>query len=265
MKNFKKFLKEENIDFIVENNVIVITNNNNVDLRNLTTLPENVVFNNGGSVDLNSLTILPESTVFNNGGGVYLSSLTTLPENVVFNNGGNVYLPSLTVLPESTVFNNGGNVYLHNLAILPKNVVFNNGGCVKLKSEIIDIRKSYVQRFNLEVDRDNCVTLYKRVSQDFKTQEDTSNETLWLIGTTVTHPNWNPDKTECGAGKFHACARPHWCDAFRSEKGDRYISIKVNLGDLHEWRDNPYYSQKIGFRSGTVIAEVQRIINNKLQ
>ena len=221
MKNFKKFLKEKNIDFIVENNVIVITNNN---------------------------------------GSVYLDSLTILPESTVFNNGGYVYLPSLTVLPESTVFNNGGNVYLHKLAILPENVVFNNGGCVKLKSEIIDIRKSYVQRFNLEVDRDNCVILYKRVSQDFKTQEDTPNETLWQVGTTVTHPNWNPDKTECGAGKFHACARPHWCDMFRNKTTDRYISIKVNIDDLHEWRVNPGFPQKIGFRSGTVIAEVQRTI-----
>ena len=32
------------------------------------------------------------------------------------------------------------------------------------------------------------------------------------------------------------------------------------MNDLHKWLDNPAFPQKIGFRSGTVIAEVQRMI-----
>ena len=52
----------------------------------------------------------------------------------------------------------------------------------------------------------------------------------WTIGKTLTVPNWNTDK-ECGEGKFHACAKPRWCDIFRSEKGDRYIKIKVNINE----------------------------------
>lgn len=32
------------------------------------------------------------------------------------------------------------------------------------------------------------VILYKRVSKDFKTQEDAQNETEWEVGKTLTHP-----------------------------------------------------------------------------
>src|SRR5438128_2445762 len=54
------------------------------------------------------------------------------------------------------------------------------------------------------------VVLFKRVSKDFKTQENTTNETLWLIGSTVEHSHWRPETGECGAGKFHACSRPYF-------------------------------------------------------
>jgi hypothetical protein len=100
--------------------------------------------------------------------------------------------------------------------------------------------------------------LYKRVSKDFRTQENTSNETLWTVGTTVTHPAWCPDKTECGAGKFHACAMPYFCNDFRSEKDDRYVAIEVKKVDLYEWKKNPEYPHKIGFREGKVLYECDK-------
>ncbi|MFA6100471.1 MAG: hypothetical protein WC750_06420 [Patescibacteria group bacterium] len=101
------------------------------------------------------------------------------------------------------------------------------------------------------------VILFKRVSSDFKTQELTKNETLWAIGTTVTHPAWNPTKSECGGGKFHACSRPYFCDEFRSTKGDRYVAIKIKVADLYEW-ENATYPHKIAFRTGEVLYQCDR-------
>ncbi len=48
-----------------------------------------------GGVDLRELTTLPSDVVFKNGGVVYLSSLTSLPPDVMFKNGGTVYLKAL--------------------------------------------------------------------------------------------------------------------------------------------------------------------------
>ena len=107
------------------------------------------------------------------------------------------------------------------------------------------------------------VTLFKRVSVDFKTQEGTENETLWEIGTTVVHPNWNPKEDECGAGKFHACATPYFCDDFRDKKDDRYVAIEVAKKDLYVWPDNPSYPYKIAFRTGTVLYECDKFGNQK--
>ena len=108
------------------------------------------------------------------------------------------------------------------------------------------------------VDESDVVVLYKRVSSDFKTQENTRNETLWIIGCTVEHPAWNPTNGECGEGKFHACSRPYFCDEFRTKQGDRYVAIGVNKTDLYEWKDNPEYPHKIGFRKGVVLHECNK-------
>jgi hypothetical protein len=98
------------------------------------------------------------------------------------------------------------------------------------------------------------ITLYKRVSKDWKTQENTPNETVWAPDTTVDHKAWNPDEQECGPGKFHGCPKPYFCDEFRDVLGDRYVAIRVALKDLHEWK-NPKYPHKIGFRKGVVLFE----------
>ena len=100
--------------------------------------------------------------------------------------------------------------------------------------------------------------LYKRVSKDFKTQENTPNETVWKIGSIVKHENYKPDIDECGEGKFHACSKPHFCDEFRSAKGDRYIAVEVKREDLFEWKDSPVFPHKISFRCGKVLYECDR-------
>ena len=99
------------------------------------------------------------------------------------------------------------------------------------------------------------VLLYKRVSVDLKTQEDTKNETVWSIGKKLEVPVWSPEE-ECGAGKFHACSRTFFCDEFRHTKADdRYIAISVKISDLYTHK-NPQYPHKIAFRKGRVLYEV---------
>ena len=105
---------------------------------------------------------------------------------------------------------------------------------------------------------DDSVVLFKRVSREFKTQEGTDHETTWILGATLEHPAWSPEKDECGAGKFHACSRPYFCDEFRSKNGDRYIAVKIALKDLYAWPDGQY-PHKIAFRVGTVLHEVDKL------
>ena len=100
-------------------------------------------------------------------------------------------------------------------------------------------------------------TLYKRVSKEFKTQEGTANETVWAIGTTVEHKNWQPKDEECGSGKFHACPEPYLCDAYRDTADDRYIAIAIRTKDLFAWK-NPEHQNKIAFRAGKVLHECDR-------
>jgi hypothetical protein len=128
----------------------------------------------------------------------------------------------------------------------------------KEKTVLVQKFKSlpYLEREGIKKER-GFVILFKKVSGDFKTQEGTKNETLWAIGTTVTHPKWEPEKKECGEGKFHACSRPYFCDEFRNESGDRYIAIKIRVVDLYEWK-NAEFPHKIAFREGKVLYEVNK-------
>jgi hypothetical protein len=109
------------------------------------------------------------------------------------------------------------------------------------------------------IERKAKVILFKKVSKDFKTQEGTSRETLWTIGTTLTHPNWEPKSEECSEGKFHACGRPYFCDEFRNNPGDRYIAIEIPKKELYAWPKNPDYPHKIAFRTGKVLYECDKI------
>ena len=101
------------------------------------------------------------------------------------------------------------------------------------------------------------VILFKRVSCDFKTQEDGKNETNWPIDTLVEHLNYNPITSECGEGKFHACSRPYFCDEFRNKKDDKYIAIEIDIDDLYVW-PNAIYKHKIAFRLGRVLYQCDK-------
>jgi hypothetical protein len=94
--------------------------------------------------------------------------------------------------------------------------------------------------------------LYKRVSKAMLTQEGTPNETKWAVGSTLEHPAWSPKDEECGAGKFHACPAPFFCDTYRDSRGDVYVAIKVAVRDMYAWPE-PQHPHKIAFRKGTVL------------
>ena len=113
----------------------------------------------------------------------------------------------------------------------------------------------------LKKTRAGYVTLYKRVSSDFKTQEGTNNETNWEIGRTLEHLAWEPLGLECGEGKFHACSRPFLCDQFRYKKFDKYVAIKVNIKDMYVWPKDPKFPTKVAFRKGRVLYECDRFGN----
>ncbi len=100
--------------------------------------------------------------------------------------------------------------------------------------------------------------IFKRVSFDYKTQENTENETKWLPGTEVIHHLFNPI-SECGKGKFHACAFPAWCDIFRKVIKDKYVAIAVAEEDFSEYiKSDRQYHQKIAFKKGKVLYECDR-------
>jgi hypothetical protein len=151
-------------------------------------------------------------------------------------------------------------VVLHgfSIAILP--VTLKLKIAIKKESKYVIIQKTkdlgWFERNGIK--KSAKIILYKRVSEEFETQEDTENETKWNVGDMVECKNWNPGESECGAGKFHACSRPYFCDEFRDKRGDKYIAIEVASKDLYEWEDSPQYPYKIGFRKGRVLYECDR-------
>jgi hypothetical protein len=107
------------------------------------------------------------------------------------------------------------------------------------------------------IEKSKKVVLYKRVTKDFKTQTGSKNETLWSIGSVLDHPNYEPSKEECGEGKYHACAKPYFCDEFMSGSDDRYIAVEITVTDLYAW-PTPKYPYKIAFKKGKVLYECDK-------
>ena len=133
---------------------------------------------------------------------------------------------------------------------------------VVIKVKYADGVKGWAQREGVGIEK-GYVTIFKRVSSDYKTQEGTRNETLWRVGSTVEHTNWSPKQKECGEGKFHACSRTFYCDEFRNaDAGDKYIALRVNTRDMYAW-PNADYPHKIAFRKGKVLYECDRMGNKK--
>jgi len=132
----------------------------------------------------------------------------------------------------------------------------------KVNIKIKKSKTAYIQRIkslswfeNNDIEKKPKIILFKKVSKDFKTQEGTFNETLWEIGSIIEHKSYKPEDSECGDNKFHAVSRPFFADEFRSQKDDKYIAIEIKVKDLYEWKNNPQYPHKIGFRKCKVLYE----------
>jgi hypothetical protein len=115
----------------------------------------------------------------------------------------------------------------------------------------------YIEREGVE-EHEGCITLYKRVSANWLTQEGTERETQWTVGATLEHTAWAPEVDECGSGKFRACSRPYFCDEFRGVRGDRYVALRVALADIYEWPAPQRYPHKVAVRRATVLYECDR-------
>jgi len=122
--------------------------------------------------------------------------------------------------------------------------------------------KKWIKKYKV-LDKGKKLILYKLVSQNFKTQEGTENETSWEVGKVVEHSNWTPENSECGGGKFHAVPQPFWADQFGWEKDDKYIAIGIEKKDCYLWKKDPSYPFKIAFRKGEVLYECDRWGNSK--
>src|SRR3990167_8184530 len=114
--------------------------------------------------------------------------------------------------------------------------------------------EEWLDRWGIKANRGKVI-LYKRVSENWQTQENTRNETVWTPGTTIQHPAWDPTSGECGEGRYHAVYIPWEADKFRSVDGDRYIAIQIAVKDLYAWPTEPEYPEKIAFRAGRVLYE----------
>jgi len=111
-EEFIEILDGEDYSYEIEGDKIMVTNEGNVDLDSLTSLPPGVEFKNKGYVDLESLTSISPDVKFNNRGVVYLNALTSLPPGVEFKNGWYVDLRSLTSISPGVEFRNKGDVNL---------------------------------------------------------------------------------------------------------------------------------------------------------
>jgi hypothetical protein len=133
---------------------------------------------------------------------------------------------------------------------------------IKIKKEKTAIvqkykQEKYLKREGIKVNKGKVI-LFKKVGKEYKTQEQTENETDWGIGIIVEHPSWEPTKEECGGGKYHAVSKPYFGDEFRSVEGDKYVAIEIAVKDLYEWKKVQTYPHKIAFRKGKVLYECDK-------
>ena len=75
-EEFIEVLDDNGYSYEIEGDKIIVTQDGNVYLSSLETIPSGVGFENGGNVDLDSLETLPPGVEFKNEGGVGLNSLT---------------------------------------------------------------------------------------------------------------------------------------------------------------------------------------------
>ena len=96
-EEFIEILKEKDYSYEIEGDKIIVTENGNVWLESLTSIPSGVEFKNRNDVRFPSLETLPPGVKFKNGGEVHLVSLKTIPPGVEFKNKSDVKLSSIGI------------------------------------------------------------------------------------------------------------------------------------------------------------------------
>ena len=136
--NLAQQLSLDELNFYIKKNME--NNNGALDLRDLTSLPNNFKFPEsiGGFLSLKGLTSLPDGIRFPEKiGALDLNSLTYLPNNITFPETINksLYLSNLTSLPDNFKFpkNIGGSLNLDSLKEIPQEVWDNMSEQVKSK------------------------------------------------------------------------------------------------------------------------------------
>ena len=249
-----KFWKKKN-----SNNEIIITSQKEWDkLPDSFKVLTNIIIKTDSSFVLKINRILSNSTVFASGNSTVSASgnstVSASGNSTVYAYGNSIVYAS----GNSTVYaySESCDISLSGYAIVfiikkPKSIKKTKTNTVIVPKPILNL-KDWFEYNNIKLIQK--VVLYKKVSNDFKTQENTKNETIWTIGKVLEHLNWTPDNEECGEGKYHACSEPHFCDQFRNNANDKYIAIEIDKKDLFVWK-NPNYKHKIAFKKCKVLYE----------
>ena len=85
---FIEVLDEKGYSYEIEGDKLIVTEEGEVFLGFIETIPPDVEFRNAGKVSFVELETLPSGVVFRNAGHVYLKSLETIPPGVEFKNRG---------------------------------------------------------------------------------------------------------------------------------------------------------------------------------
>jgi len=118
----------------------------NLDLDNITSIPEGFNPTVGGSLHLDNVTSIPEGFNPTVGGNLYLHSVTSIPEGFNPTVGGNLYLHSVTSIPEGFNPTVGGGLYLDNglkaekkTYVNPKFFSWNNGKFIMVDDILCEV------------------------------------------------------------------------------------------------------------------------------
>jgi hypothetical protein len=101
-KEFIKVLREKGYSYEIEGDKIIVINKNHngvvnpsIDLRDITSIPSDVIFNNSGYIFLTELTAIPPNVVFNNRRYIDLRNCLKIDSSVIFNNAGSIFTDKL--------------------------------------------------------------------------------------------------------------------------------------------------------------------------
>lgn len=101
-EEFTSILHKKGYSYRIDGDMIIVINTNNngvvnpsIDLRDITSIPPNVIFNNSGYVFLTKLTSIPPNVIFNNRRYIDLRNCLKIDSSVIFNNEESIFVDKL--------------------------------------------------------------------------------------------------------------------------------------------------------------------------